>query len=118
MTLSDLSPTFREALALHDIIGTFGIPAEHIFVGVRECKLVVVAQDGEKQYAVAAGPFDLDNAAFEAKWNEAVAIFNASSMAARGQLLDTSHARSHAAEIIVGLVTAGFVPRAVREAMS
>lgn len=114
-----LPETYREALALHDIINTFGVPAEYIFVTRSpEGKFFMVAKEDDKQFAVDVGATDLEQSEFEATWDRAVAAYNASAMEDREWLLDRSKARNSAAILIAGLVTQGFVPKSSKSALS
>lgn len=113
--LFDLPRTYREALAMHDIIQTFGVPASKIFVarGVTshgETRLFVVAK-GDRDYTADVGPIDESQDDFESLWDRTIKLYNDSPRDARARLLDLSEARERAVDIIAGLVMQGFKPR-------
>lgn len=109
MTVYDkLTPTLREALALHDIIYTHGVPAEQVFVTGGEGKFYIVVRDSDKQFVIHVGEAPAEEAAFMLAWNEAVAAYNLSSTEERAKLLYESNARKNAAQIVAGLVLRGF----------
>ena len=116
--LFDLPRTYREALAMHDIIQTFGVPASKIFVarGVApnssDPRLFVVAK-GDRDYTADVGPIDESQEDFETCWNRAIKFYNDSPRADRARLLDLSEARERAVDIIAGLVMQGFKPKSL-----
>lgn len=111
-----LPETYREALALHDIINTFGVPVEHIFVSRSpEGKFFMIAKEEGKQFAVDVGATDLGQNEFESLWDRAVETYNSSATEDREWLLDRSKVRQSAALLVAGLVAQGFVPRSLKK---
>ncbi len=122
-SIFDLPRVYREAIAMHDIIQTFGVPASKIFVARGKTPtgdtphLFVVAK-GDKDFSADVGPLSESQEEFEEIWNRAVQIYNNTPRAERARLLDLSDARDRAVDIVAGLVMQGFKPRSFQEARS
>lgn len=114
--LLQLPPLFTEALAVHDIMQTFGVPAACIYVSYSPAgELLVIAKDDRRSASVRIGQvIGLREEDFRVEWDRAVDLYNASPRSDRCALLESSHARDQALAIIAGLVGRGFVPTGSR----
>lgn len=108
--LKEVSRIFREALAIHDILGMFVDP-KYIFVSFDPVAghFLVVAKEGELEGAVRVGEIrNMTREQFTEEWDAAVASYNAAPRIERAELLEESKAREQAVSIIAGLVDRGF----------
>jgi hypothetical protein len=118
MKLTEISPSFREALAVHSMMLMFGIDVENIFVARathQGCLLLqVVAREGGKEFSIVVAELEeMDESVFRKAWTESVRAYNAASHDERAKFIDGTKIRDHAAEMCLGLVAKGFVPREV-----
>lgn len=112
MTLDKLDDIWKEAVALHDLLGQF-VEADKIFVAFQgEDDFMVVVREGDREAVFHLGKlpgFDWEK--FQDKWNEVTAIYNKSSRVERKHLLDYSDVRKRAVEIVMVMTTKGFTSR-------
>lgn len=110
MAIAQLPTIFREALACHDIIQTFGVPADQIFVSLDAQDRFLVSvpfPSGDAYLGFHVGRLSMTQGGFRAQWDLAVAAYNASPRAERAELLERSKMRDGAVAIIAMLVDAG-----------
>lgn len=114
MILDEVPNSFREALAVHDIFMSFGLPAEDIFASYffstasKSGKFQVVAQQGNLEYRVDISDLLLDKEAFSKMWVSSVKAYNSASKEERFDLVESTKARQCAVMIIAGLAAKGF----------
>jgi hypothetical protein len=100
--------SFKEALALHWVFLSFGIPPEDIWVSYAERRFQVVARQGAREFRVDVADLSLEKEDFSAKWRAVVDAFNVASDEERLKIIEKTQSRIDAVMIMAGLIDKGF----------
>lgn len=113
LTLSDLHPSLRELLGIHEALRRFGFASSEIFVansaGDSHPAVIVHAQG--KEFTVTSGiEYTGDEKAFLRDWHAAAALWNAAEPEEHEQVWSQTIPPKHAHHLYFVLLRKGFVP--------
>lgn len=119
--LMTLHPVLREGLALHEMLRKLHFPAENIFAGVTDNAidrrtmfvkpsrtLVVQLQHDGKEFNATVGQVPWDGDEFEAKWTEAVMLWNHVTHEQAMEMYDSCDFPAQGMALVVALKSKGF----------
>lgn len=110
MTVDEIKPVYREALAAHTIFSdAFGIPTADIFVTLTDDGrfLVLTRQDG-RQFAFEVAKLPLSRGQFVREWSSVIHLYNTLQQAEREVITEATQTRERAVELITRMTLAGF----------
>lgn len=109
MKITDLHPTVREALALHESFRWLSFIPDDIYVRPTVDKLFVVVRRGGKEFNAEAGALDMPINTFVTKWREAADWWNGEALEReREEIFRGSKVHAASVSFVTALLDHGF----------